>query len=447
MPARWIESLATTEPLAELFSDESVLRAMLTFETALARAEARVGVIPQSAAEAIESAAGAGDFNMPELARDTFRAGTPGIPLVKALTERVRASNEEAARFVHWGATSQDVADTALMLLLRQAQHVLELDYTRLGNALTKMSREHRGTVMLGRTLLQAAPPITLGLKAAGWLAAVRRCWTRLSRAFSEALILQFGGASGTLAALGNKGTEISRALAEELGLGYPDAPWHTHRDRLASLVAGLGVLTGSLGKMARDIALLMQTEVGEAAEPGGGGRGGSSTMPHKQNPIACSLTLAAANQTPGLVAAFLTAMIQEHERGVGGWQSEWPTVVGVVQSTGLALASMAEAADGLTIDESRMRANIASTRGNIFAERAMILLGAKLGRDVAHGIVQQAVQRSIIESRRLVEVLAEMPEITALVPLDELRELERPEDYLGSANEFRERLTSPEED
>ena len=446
MPARLIESLATTEPLADLFSDESILRAMISFETALARAEARVGVIPQAAAEAIESAS-AGDFNMPELARDTFRAGTPGIPVVKALTERVRSVNEEAARFVHWGATSQDVADTALMLLLRQAQHVLELDYTRLGNALTKMSREHRGTVMLGRTLLQAAPPITLGLKAAGWLAAVRRCWTRLSRAFSETLILQFGGASGTLAALGNKGTEISRALAEELGLAYPDAPWHTHRDRLASLVAACGVLTGSLGKMARDIALLMQTEVGEAAEPGGDGRGGSSTMPHKQNPIACSLTLAAANQTPGLVAAFLSAMIQEHERGVGGWQSEWPTVVAIVQGTGLALASMAEAADGLTVDESRMRANIASTRGNIFAERAMILLGAKLGRDVAHGIVQQAVQRSIVENRRLAEILAEMPEITALVSIESLQELERPEDYLGSANEFRERLASPEED
>lgn len=269
MPARLMESLATTEPLADLFSDESILRAMLTFETALARAEARVGVIPQAAAEAIESFAAAADFNMPELARDTFRAGTPGIPLVKALTEGVRSVNEEAARFVHWGATSQDVADTALMLLLRQAQLVLELDYTRVSNALTKMSQEHRGTVMLGRTLLQAAPPITLGLKAAGWLAAVRRCWTRLLRAFSETLILQFGGASGTLAALGTKGTEISRALAEELGLAYPDAPWHTHRDRLASLVAACGVLTGSLGKMARDIALLMQTEVGEAAEPG----------------------------------------------------------------------------------------------------------------------------------------------------------------------------------
>lgn len=169
--------------------------------------------------------------------------------------------------------------------------------------------------------------------------------------------------------------------------------------------------------------------------------------MPHKQNPIACSLTLAAANQTPGLVAAFLSAMIQEHERGVGGWQSEWPTVVAVVQGTGLALASMAEAADGLTVDESRMRANIASTRGNIFAERAMMLLGAKLGRDVAHGIVQQAVQRSIAENRRLVEVLAEMPGIAALLSVETLRDLDRPEDYLGSANEFRERLTSPEED
>ncbi|HEV8042114.1 MAG TPA: 3-carboxy-cis,cis-muconate cycloisomerase [Bryobacteraceae bacterium] len=433
MPVRLIESLATTEALADVFSDRQILRAMLDFEVALARVQARLEVIPRDAAEAIEKAAAS--FDASELARETLRAGTPAIPFVKALTEQARS------RFVHWGATSQDVVDTAFVLLLKQALPLLEADHVRLDSALGNLAEQHKGTIMLGRTLLQPAPPITFGLKAAGWKAAARRGWARVESRFTEALLLQFGGASGTLASLGDKGDAVGQALAEELGLPYPDAPWHAHRDRLAALMAACGVETGSLGKMARDISLLMQGEVGEVAEPSSAGRGGSSAMPHKHNPIACSLTLAAAHRVPGLVAAFLTSMVQEHERGVGGWQAEWPTVAAVVQATGLAIASMAEAAEGLTVDPVRMRSNIEATRGVIFAERVVMLLGESLGRDAAHKLLQEAARRSVTEDRRLIEVLKDIPEITRVIPLDVLRELDTPEDYLGAAEEFRKRL------
>jgi len=442
-----IDSLATTGPLADLFSDDFLLQAMLDFEVALAHAEARAGVVPRAAADAIRAAAKAANFDAAALARETLRAGTPGIPLSKVLAAKVRAANPDAARFVHWGATSQDVADTGLILLLKRAQPILAADLARLEAALRRLAEEHSRTAMLGRTLLQAAPPVTFGLKAAGWLAAVRRSGARLEAAFGEALVLQFGGASGTLAALGDKGLAVGRAMAEELGLGFPDAPWHAHRDRLAALVAACGVLTGTLGKMARDISLLMQGEVAEAAEPRDESRGCSSTMPQKRNPIASAVTLAAANRVPGLVASFLSGMVQEHERGVGGWQAEWPTVAAVIQSTGLAVASMAEAAEGLDVEKERMRENIDATRGAIFAERAAMLLGAILGRDAAHKLLEEAARRSAGEGRRLAEVLAEMPEVARVLDARALRDLESPEAYLGVADELRKRLISGADD
>jgi 3-carboxy-cis,cis-muconate cycloisomerase len=438
---RLIESLATTDPLAELFSDQSVLQALLDFEVGLARAEARVGIVPHAAAESIAAAAHAEAFDVPALSRDILRAGTAGIPLVKALTERVRAKDAEAARYVHWGATSQDVADTALVLLLKRAQPILTGDISRLEKALRRLSEDHRNTVMLGRTLMQGAPPVTFGLKAAGWLGAVHRSSKRLDSSFAEALIVQLGGASGTLASLGEQGTSVLKALAKELGLACPEAPWHTHRDRLANLLCDCGVLTGSLGKIARDISLLMQNEVAEAAEPGGEGRGGSSTMPHKRNPIGSALTLASAHRVPGEVAALLSATVQEHERGVGGWQAEWPIVAAVIQSTGLAAASMAEVAEGLSMDSARMRTNIDATRGVVFAERAMMLLASKLGRDAAHKILEEATLKSVAQGKHLSEVLAEMPEVTAHIERSTLNQLELPEQYLGSAEAFRKAL------
>lgn len=443
MTLRLVDSLATTEPLAELFSDESVLGSMLQFEVALARAETRCGVIPKKVVKAIAAAAEVNRFDMSALALATFRAGTPAIPMVKALTEHVRARDADAARFVHWGATSQDVADSSMSLLLKRAEPILSSDLARLEIALAKLSDKHKQSVMLGRTLLQAGPPVTFGLKAAGWQASIRRGGESLREAFRDATILQFGGATGTLASLGSKGKAVAAALAKELKLELPEAPWHTHRERWATLICACGTLTGSLGKMARDISLLMQNEVDETAEPGGDGRGGSSTMPHKRNPIACSLTLAAAHRLPGLVSSYLSAMVQEHERAVGGWQTEWPIIATCIQSTGVAIASMAEAAEGLSVNPKHMRANIEKTNGVIFAERAMMLLGSKLGRDVAHKILEAATKKSVAENRHLAEVLAEIPEVTRHLDRATLQELEVPEKYLGSAEEFRRGLLS----
>ncbi len=438
MLVRLIDSLSSTEELAEVFSDRSVLQAMLQFEVALARVQAGMEIIPLAAAESIAAAADTYDFSLAALSRATLRAGTPGIALVKALTDAVGQRDSAAAGFVHWGATSQDVADTALVLLLRKCWPLIESDLLRIDHALTKLAEKHGDTVMLGRTLLQPAPPVTFGLKAASWLAALRRGQGRLQAAFDDALVLQFGGASGTLAALEKQGSEVAKALASELGLTCPDAPWHTQRDRLAGLISACGVLTGSLGKMARDISLLMETEVGEAFEPGVNGRGGSSTMPHKRNPIGCAITLAAATRMPALVSSYLSAMVQEHERGVGGWQAEWPIAAEVMQTVGIAAACSAEVVEGLTIDKTRMRQNLEATLGTIFSEKAAIILGKKIGRDKAHMLLEQASRKSLIERRPLKEVLAGMPEIAEHLAPEALNTLDRPEDYLGSAEIFR---------
>jgi len=441
MPVRLIESLATTEPLAALFSDHSILSAMLGFEAALARAEAHVGVIPAAAAEAIAKAARPEALDAEELSRQALRAGTLSIPLVKALTAAVRAVDPASARFVHWGATSQDVSDTAIVVLLARAAGILAVDHQRLASALRRLSEAHAQTVMLGRTLLQPALPVTFGLKTAGWLAAIERSGRRMQTAFEDASVLQFGGASGTLAALGDRGIQVSEELAKQLGLQNPPAPWHAHRDRLAALVCACGVYAGSLAKMARDVALLMQEEVSEASEPGGDGRGGSSTMPHKRNPMACAVALAAANHVPGCVANFLHGMAQEHERGVSGWQAEWSTLASVIQATGLVVASMREVAEGLTVDAARMRANIEATHGVIFAERAMMLLGAKLGRDRAHELLHQMTRRALETGRRFADIVREQPEAAGVLSREEIDSLDVPERYLGSAEAFRKRL------
>ena len=421
MFTRLMESLAATESLSRVFSDGNVLQAMLDFEAALARAEARCGVIPAEAAEHITRAARAEGFDVGELTRLSLRAGTPAIPLVKMLTARVRAADESAAGFVHWGATSQDAVDSALVLLLGQCRDVLRRDQERVLQALRRLSGDHAGTVMLARTLLQPAPPITFGLKAAGWYAGVRRGWERVASRFDESACVQFGGASGTLAALGDRGMPVGEALSQELGLKLPDAPWHGHRDRLAALMAALSIYTGTLGKMALDIALLMQFEVAEVGEPGGNGRGGSSAMPHKRNPTACMLALAAAKRSPGLLADFVAGMVQEHERAVGGWQSEWPLVQGIVQGAGVALESMVEVVEGLKVDAARMRENLDATKGAVFAEKAVVLLTPELGKEAALRRVEEAIGG------------------TGAPP--DLPGLTTPEDYLGCAEEFRRRL------
>jgi 3-carboxy-cis,cis-muconate cycloisomerase len=410
--SRLIDSLASTAALSAVFSDASLLRAMLDFEVALARAEAQCGIIPAEAADAIAAVAG---FDIAAPIEESLRAGTPAIPLVRMLKSKVA---KHAADFVHWGATSQDVTDSAMSVLLVRCRGILARDHARLETALRKLSDDHAGTVMSGRTLLQPAPPVTFGLKAAHWLNSANRCWRRVDASFEEARILQFGGASGTLAALGDRGLDVASALAQELGLQLPEAPWHTSRDRLAALLADLAILTATLAKMALDAALLMQTEVGEAAEPGGNGRGGSSAMPHKRNPTACMLTIAAARRAPGHVSNFLNAMVQEHERALGGWQSEWVAIEGVAQAAGVALESMVEVAEGLTVNTDRMRSNIPAA---VFAEKAVMQLAASMGRDAARGLVEDSLRDT-----------GSPPELAGLV---------RPEDYLGVAEILRQRL------
>jgi 3-carboxy-cis,cis-muconate cycloisomerase len=289
---------------------------------------------------------------------------------------------------------------------------------------------------MLARTLLQPAPPTTFGLKAAGWLGAARRSAALVAAAFEEACLLQFGGASGTLAALGSHGPTIAADLARELALANPGAPWHAHRDRMAC-----GIYTGVLGKIARDIALLMQDEVGEAAEPGGS----SSSMPQKRNPAGCAVALAAAVRVPGLVAAFLSGMPQEHERAVGGWHAEMPTVTAIVQATGSALSAIADAIEHLEVDAGRMRANIAATRGTIFAERAMMLLAPIVGRDEAAKLIAGAVEEARLGRGSFGDALAAKARLMPALEHVNLSDLDRPEAYLGAAERFRRYLIDNE--
>jgi 3-carboxy-cis,cis-muconate cycloisomerase len=354
MSSHLVDGLETTDALAAVFSDESVLQAMLDVESTLARVEAGLGLIPDPAAAAIGKAAHADRFDAASLAREARTSATPIVPLVAALRERVASMDAGSAAFVHFGVTSQDISDTALVMLLKRAAPIIGGTQTRLARTLRAASDEHAGTLMTGRTLLQPAMPITFGLKVATWYAGIHRAWRQLEGAIEAAAVVQCAGPAGTLAGLGDKGIAVRRGLAEGLQL-HDGPPWHTDRGRLAAVACGCGILTGALGKMARDVSLLMQHEVGEASEPGGG----SSSMPHKRNPAGSARAIAAATRTPGLVAAYLTGLVQEHERAVGGWQAEWPTLAALVQATGASSEAMADVADGLTIDRDRMRRNM----------------------------------------------------------------------------------------
>ncbi len=438
MTGSLVNALGSTPPLAEIFSNSGIVRAMLDVETALARVQAALGIIPGAAAEAIAACAADVDaVNADDLVRAAPAAATPVVPFVRMLTERVRASSPEAAGYVHWGVTSQDVADTAFNLCLTKAQASVAGDHSRLIAALDRLSDEHASTVMIGRTLLQPAAPITFGLKVAGWRAACDRSWLRLADAARDALVVQLGGATGTLASFDGRGLEVARRLAAELKLGDAGAPWHAHRDRLAAYVAASGVYVASLGKMARDVSLLMQFEVAEALEPGGR----SSAMPQKRNPAASAIALAAATRMPGLVAACLAGMVQEHERAAGGWQAEWPTLAAVAQTTGAAAATMAGAIEGLRVDPDRMRANLDATGGLVLAERVTLHLARTLGRDAAHALVSRAAERSGAGSEPFADALMAIPEIAAVLSAAECATLLDPTGYLGEAETIRRRL------
>jgi 3-carboxy-cis,cis-muconate cycloisomerase len=418
-------------------SDASVLQHMLDVEAAIARAEAAVGVIPKSAAAPIAAACQAKRFDVAALGVAAGQAGNVAIPLVKALTAEVARRDKEAARFVHWGATSQDIIDTATVLALRKASALMDRDLTRAVRGFVSLAKKHRNSAMAGRTWLQHALPTTFGLKCAEYASALARARTRMIAAVEEASVLQFGGASGTLAALRDKGGAVTRALGKELDLVVPPAPWHAHSDRLASAAIAIAIAIGECGKIARDVSLMMQTEIGEVFEPLGEGRGGSSTMPQKRNPVLSAQILAASNLAPGLVSSLLAGLVHEHERGTGGWQASWLALPQLLLVASGAFEHTAEIATGLEVDKARMRANLERSNGLIMAEAVQFALAEKLGKSQAHDLVAKASKQSLSSGKHLKDTLRGVSEVTQILPGKKLDELFDPSNYLGEAQKF----------
>ncbi|HEX8727690.1 MAG TPA: 3-carboxy-cis,cis-muconate cycloisomerase [Ktedonobacterales bacterium] len=435
-----LDLLFSTEEMRLVFSDHGRLQGMLDFERALALVEGRLGVIPAQAAEVIARPRPPAAFDLAALASEAEQAGNLAIPLIRALTALVARDDAEAARYVHWGATSQDVIDSGLALQMRAGLDLLDDDLARLAAALAQLAQTYRATPMAGRTWLQQAAPITFGLKVAGWLSAVKRDQQRLRELRGRALAAQVGGAVGSLAAFGAQGLAVADAVADELGLQAPDIPWHAQRDRVAEVATVLGLLVGTLGKLARDLALLAQSEVAEAREPGDPQRGGSSTMPQKRNPVGAAVALAAAQRVPALVATLLAAMPQEHERGLDGWQAEWETLPEMFLLAAGALRRMREAMEGLEVDTERMRANLDVTHGFIYAEALSLALAQHVGRERAHALIREAVQRATRRGRHLRETLAADKAVTAHLTPAELDALFDPQRAIGLAEQLIQR-------
>ena len=421
--------------------DMAYLQRMLDFEAALARAEAATGIIPSNAAAPIAAACRAEAFDLAALAEAATKSGNLAIPLVKVLTANVAKSDADAARYVHWGATSQDAIDTATMLTLRAALDALQTDIERAIEGFASLARLHRNTPMVARTWLQHALPMPFGLKLAEYAAALDRSRGRVRRLRQEALALQFGGAAGTLAALGDDGWRVAEKLAQELALPLPDAPWHAHRDRIAEVASVLAIITGTCGKIARDVSLMMQTDVAEAFEPSGEGRGGSSTMPHKRNPVAAATALAATTMAPHLAATIFAAQVGDHERSAGPWHAEWPTLPNLLLVTSGALAAVVDIAEGLEVDAVRMRDNLGATRGLIMAESVTMALAERIGKREAHHLVEAASKQAVALKKDLREVLTETPEITAHLDAGKLADLFEPMAYQGVSQALIDRL------
>ena len=409
-------------------------------------ADLRVGSGPRASADAaarIAEACASLVFDKDALFAAGAKAGTLAIPLVKELTGEVRKREAAAAAWVHFGATSQDVLDTALVLQLDGALALIEADLARLAHAAARLARRYRATPMLGRTLLQPGSPITFGLKAAQWLAAAADSYVRLRRSAAEALVVQFGGAAGTLGSLGSRAEDVARLLNGALApkrvpaSGEAALPWHTRRGALVALAAELGILTGVCAKIARDVSLMMQFELSEAMEPNEAGRGGSSAMPHKRNPVRCMLTLSASLRAPQLVAVLLSALVQEHERALGGWQAEWAALPELVKLCGGALANMADALEGLVVDEARLRADLDVLRGLPMTEMISLALAQKIGRDEAHQVVEEAARKTAAGSGSLADALAADERVTRHLSREEIERVLDPANAQGATQKF----------
>lgn len=426
--------------LAVLFDDRAALQGMLDFEAALARAQAEAGVVTEAVAEAIAQECRAELYDIVAIGKAATLAGNPAIPLVKALTARVAAHDPEAAKWVHYGATSQDVIDSGHAQQYGSAHGLLLARTARLAAALASLARQHRDTPMIGRTFLQHAVPIPFGVKAAQWLDPLVtfhdhcQIWGQPAH--------QFGGAAGTLASLGDKADAVLDAFTRTApSIGAAKTPWHTQRDRIALLACQLGILTGHLGKIALDVALMAQTEIGELAEPEASGKGGSSAMPHKRNPVLCTLILAASKRTPGLVATMLAAMPQEHERAIGGWHAEWPTMRELYLTAGSALSQTLTLIEGLQVFPDAMRCNLDLTNGLVMAERVSLALAASLGREQAHHLLEQASRVCVSQGRHLRDVLADDPAITGALDPAALDALFDPVTYRGASDAIIDRI------
>jgi len=427
----------STDAMRSATSDRAWLQAMLDVEAALAAAEAKAGLIPEEAAAAIADTCHADRFDVDAIGRATVASGTPVVPLVRALTDAVP---EEAARYVHWGATTQDVVDTAAMLLSRRGLDLLVEDLGCVAERCAELAEEHRATLMPGRTLLQQALPISFGLKVAGWLVATADARDRLAELRRRGLAVQLGGAAGTLASLGPRGVDVLHQLSAELDLPEPPLPWHAHRGRVAEIGAALGVAAGVMGKIALDVALMAQTEVAEVAEPSGPGRGGSSALPHKRNPVGAVEVSACVRRVEALVGGLLGAMTQEHERAAGAWQAEWETLPEAFRLTAGAVDRIREVLDGLQVFTGRMRANLELTHGLLMSEHVVMVLAERVGRPQARDLVDAACLRAVDAGRPLREELLADPAVASQLSPAEVDAALDPAGYLGSADAFIDR-------
>jgi 3-carboxy-cis,cis-muconate cycloisomerase len=433
-----LSGLFSRGPVAAEVDERALLQAMLDMEVALVRALAREGIGSSVAAAEVAGAADASTFDLAEIGRSAGEQGTPVPAMLGSLRERL---SEEAAAHLHQGATSQDVIDTAMMLVAHRALGPLLDELGSAADACSALAERHRGTLAPGRTLMQQALPLTFGLKAANWLAALDGSYRELAEARRGVLAIQLGGAVGTLAALGDRGLAVAAHVAAELGLAEPPLPWHTVRLRPAQLSCALGIALGAMGKIARDVVLLAQTEVAEAAEGASegaaDGRGGSSTMPHKRNPVGAVAVVACAQRAPGLVATILSAMVQEHERAAGAWQAEWEPLLELLRLAGSAASALGEVLRGLEVDRERMRADLGTTGGLVMSESVATALTDSIGRSSAQKLVARAARTSVKEGRTFREALAEVPEVRDELGAEGLDAALDPARYLGVSDEL----------
>ena len=428
--------------VSEIFAPTATVQRMLDVEAALAQAEAKLGLIPDRAAKSIAASCRADLIDERRLAGDARRAGNLAIPLVSQLTALVERTDPDAANFVHWGPTSQDIIDTALVLQLRDAFAIIARDLASLHDAASALAKRYAETPVVARTWMQQAIPTVLGLQFAGWADALSRHQERLREVERRTIVLQFGGAAGNLASLGHRGMAVAESLGAVLGLPVPPVPWHAHRDRIAEVGSVLALITGTLAKVARDIALQSQTEINELAEPAEDGRGSSSTMPHKRNPVASAIALAAGVRVPALAATLLTGMVQEHERGLGGWQAEWETVPAIVCLTAGALHQILGAVRDLRINAGRMRDNLEASNGLVYTEALTTALAKQLGRREARRLVDRAAARAADEGMHLRDVIARDTAVTAHLDAATLRMLFEPPVPAGASRVLIDRAT-----